>query len=61
MFCSYIVITVAPAMSAVTVQESDQMVEIQINVTTFFSTGAATVPFTLTYTTMDITARGMLY
>ena len=46
-------------MTAVTVQESDQMVEIQINATASFM--GTTVPFTLTYTTTDITARGRLY
>ena len=45
-------------MSAVTVQESDQVVEIQINVSAPFM--GATVPFTLTYTTIDVTAEGRL-
>ena len=45
-------------MSAVTVQESDQMVEIQINVAAPFM--GTTVPFTLTYTTTDVTAEGKL-
>ena len=52
-------ITVTPAMTAVTVQESDQMVEVQINVATFFM--GTTVPFTLIYNTTDVTAEGRLY
>ena len=48
-----------PALTAVTVQEADQMVEIVIDVTTFFM-GTA-VPFTLTYLTIDVTAGGRLY
>ena len=57
--CSYAVITVMPALTAVTVQEPDQMVEIVINVNTSF-VGTA-VPFTLTYATTDVTAEGRLY
>ena len=57
-FCSYAVITVMPALTAVTVQEPDQMVEIVISVTTFFM-GTA-VPFRLTYATTDVTAGGRL-
>ena len=59
LLCSYAVITVMPALTAVTVQEPDQMVEIFINVNIPFS-GAA-VPFTLTYATTDVTAEGRLY
>ena len=46
-----------PAMTALTVQESDQMVEILIDVAIPFM-GTA-VPFTLTYTTTDVTAEGI--
>ena len=57
--CSYAVITVMPTLTALTVQEADQMVEIVINVNTFFM-GTA-VPFTLTYVTTNVTAEGRLY
>ena len=57
--CSYAVITVMPALTALTVQEPDQMVEIVINVNRFFM-GTA-VPFTLTYVTTDVMAEGRLY
>ena len=48
-----------PALTALTVQEPDQMVEIQINVNTFLA-GTDVPFFTLTYTTTDITAEGRL-
>ena len=57
--CSYAVITVMPALTALTVQEPDQMVEILINV--YISFVGTAVPFTLTYATTDVTAEGRLY
>ena len=57
--CSYAVITVMPALTALTVQETDQMVEIAININP--SIMGTAVPFTLTYATTDVTAEGRLY
>ena len=53
---SYAVITVMPALTALTVQEPDQIAVIQITVAPFM--GGA-VPFTLTYMPTDGTAEGM--
>ena len=58
-FCSYAIITVGPTMTALTVQEPDQMAVIQImNFAASFPPG--TVPFTITYITTDGTATGRL-
>ena len=46
-------------MTTIIVQESDQMVEVQIDVTTPFV--GVTVPFMLTFTTINLTAEGRLY
>ena len=54
-FYSYAVITVTPTLTALTVQEPDQMAVIQLNIDPF--TGEA-APFMLTYITTDGTAEG---
>ena len=52
-------ITVSPALTAVTVQESDQMVTVPIVVTALPMPTTQLVPFTVTYITTDGTAMGM--
>ena len=52
-----VAITVGPALTALTVLESDQMAVIQIMNFTSFPEDAA--PFTITYMTTDGTATGM--
>lgn len=51
-------ITVSPALTAVTVQETDQMVTVPIVVTALPMPTTQLVPFTVTYITTDGTAMG---